>query len=123
MAIDKKKAAEARKRQADSFITPPIENPEQETSDIQLETYKRETNALSEPEKKKTKRDTHKVYSFWAKKEDIAMWNAYIKNNPELEKKEDLGLNAIAEYIENHPIPETRKETFAEDLQHELNKI
>lgn len=54
--------------------------------------------------KKLTKRDTHKVYSFWANKEQIEIWKCYQEASNELQKAEDLGLKAIQEYIENHPL-------------------
>lgn len=54
--------------------------------------------------KKQTKKDTHKVYSFWANKEQIEVWKCYQEANSDLEKAEDLGLKAIQEYIENHPL-------------------
>lgn len=49
------------------------------------------------------KRVTHKVFSFWAKREDIAKWQAYLKVTPELKTVEELGTVAIEEYIKNHP--------------------
>lgn len=49
------------------------------------------------------KRVTHKVYSFWAKREDIAKWQAYLKTSPDLKTVEALGTAAINEYILNHP--------------------
>lgn len=54
--------------------------------------------------RKQTKKETHKVYSFWANKEQIEVWKCYQEANPELEKAEDLGLKAIEEYIKNHPL-------------------
>lgn len=57
-----------------------------------------------QPKKKLTKRDTHKVYSFWANKEQIEVWKCYQEASAELEKAEDLGLKAITEYIKNHPL-------------------
>lgn len=59
--------------------------------------------AKTEP-KKQTKKDTHKVYSFWANKEQIEVWKCYQEANSDLEKAEDLGLKAIQEYIERHPL-------------------
>ena len=54
--------------------------------------------------KKQTKKDTHKSYSFWANKEQIEVWRCYQESKKELKKAEDLGLNAIKEYIKNHPL-------------------
>lgn len=59
---------------------------------------------IPESKKKLTKKDTHKVYSFWANKEQIEVWKCYQEANSELEKAEDLGLKAISEYIANHPL-------------------
>lgn len=67
--------------------------------------------AKTEP-KKQTKKDTHKVYSFWANKEQIEVWKCYQESNSELEKAEDLGLKAIQEYIENHALSGTDAEMY-----------
>lgn len=63
-------------------------------------------------EKKQTKKDTHKVYSFWANKEQIEVWKCYQEANSDLEKAEDLGLKAIQEYIENHALSGTDAEMY-----------
>lgn len=62
--------------------------------------------------KKLTKRDTHKVYSFWANKEQIEVWKCYQEASNALEKAEDLGLQAITEYIQNHPLQAEEKEMY-----------
>lgn len=62
--------------------------------------------------KKLTKRDTHKVYSFWANKEQIEVWKCYQEASNALEKAEDLGLKAITEYIQNHPLQAEEKEIY-----------
>ena len=62
--------------------------------------------------KKQTKKDTHKVYSFWANKEQIEVWKCYQEANSDLEKAEDLGLKAIQEYIENHALSGTDAEMY-----------
>ena len=62
--------------------------------------------------KKRTKKDTHKVYSFWANKEQIEVWKCYQEANSDLEKAEDLGLKAIQEYIENHALSGTDAEMY-----------
>ena len=62
--------------------------------------------------KKQTKKDTHKVYSFWANKEQIEVWKCYQESNSELKKAEDLGLKAIQEYIENHALSGTDAEMY-----------
>lgn len=67
--------------------------------------------------KKLTKRDTHKVYSFWAEKSEIEEWKCYQEANPELKKAEDLGLNAIREYIENHPLTGNDKARYEDNLR------
>lgn len=86
MAIDKNRLKKATESNLDIYEEPAgVENNKQKT-------------------KKLTKRDTHKVYSFWANKEQIEVWNCYIEASSEIEKKEDLGLKAITEYIENHKL-------------------
>lgn len=55
-----------------------------------------------QPQKKPNKRITHKVFSFWADRQDIARWQAYLKANTELKTVEELGTYAINEYINNH---------------------
>lgn len=67
--------------------------------------------------KKLTKRDTHKVYSFWAEKTEIEQWKCYQEANPDLRKAEDLGLNAIREYIANHPLTGNDQERYEENLR------
>lgn len=62
--------------------------------------------------KKLTKRDTHKVYSFWANKEQIEIWKCYQEASNTLEKAEDLGLNAITEYMKNHPLKAEELEMY-----------
>lgn len=62
-----------------------------------------DTTAPTPKNKTLPKRVTHKVFSFWAKREDIAKWQAYLKTNPELKTVEALGTAAINEYIKNHP--------------------
>lgn len=62
-----------------------------------------DTTAPTPKDKPLPKRVTHKVFSFWAKREDIAKWQAYLKVNPDLKTVEDLGTAAIKEYIKNHP--------------------
>ena len=62
-----------------------------------------DTTAPTPKDKALPKRVTHKVFSFWAKREDIAKWQAYLKVNPDLKTVEDLGTAAIDEYIKNHP--------------------
>lgn len=62
-----------------------------------------DTTAPTPKDKALPKRVTHKVFSFWAKREDIAKWQAYLKVNPDLKTVEDLGTAAIKEYIKNHP--------------------
>ena len=67
---------------------------------------------VPETKKKLTKKDTHKVYSFWANKEQIEVWKCYQEANSDLEKAEDLGLKAIQEYIENHALSGTDAEMY-----------
>lgn len=62
-----------------------------------------DTTATAPKNKPLPKRVTHKVFSFWAKREDIAKWQAYLKSNPDLKTVEALGTAAINEYIKNHP--------------------
>lgn len=62
-----------------------------------------DTTAPMPKDKALPKRVTHKVFSFWAKREDIAKWQAYLKTSPELKTVEALGTAAINEYIKNHP--------------------
>ena len=62
-----------------------------------------DTTAPMPKDKTLPKRVTHKVFSFWAKREDIAKWQAYLKTSPELKTVEALGTAAINEYIKNHP--------------------
>ena len=63
-----------------------------------------DTSAPTEQGKKTLpKRITHKVFSFWAKREEIAKWQAYLKTNPDIKTVEALGTAAINEYIKNHP--------------------
>lgn len=63
-----------------------------------------DTTAPTPKDKTLPKRVTHKVFSFWAKREDIAKWQAYLKTSPELKTVEALGTAAINEYIKNHPL-------------------
>lgn len=70
------------------------------------------TTVSEEPTKKQTKKETHKVYSFWANKEQIEVWKCYQEANNELEKAEDLGLKAIQEYINNHALTGTEAEIY-----------
>lgn len=63
-----------------------------------------DTSAPAKKEKALPKRVTHKVFSFWAKREDIAKWQAYVKVSPDLKTVEALGTAAIEEYIKNHPL-------------------
>lgn len=62
--------------------------------------------------KKLTKKDTHKAYAFWANKEQIEVWKCYQEASGELEKAEDLGVKAITEYIQNHPLQAEEAEIY-----------
>ena len=94
MAIDKNRLKKATESNLDIYEEPAV-----------AEINKQKT-------KKLTKRDTHKVYSFWANKEQIEVWKCYQEANSDLEKAEDLGLKAIQEYIENHALSGTDAEMY-----------
>lgn len=64
------------------------------------------------PEKKLNKRITSKVFSFWADREAIAEWQAFLKASPDLPTVEALGTAAISEYIRNHPLTGEQKTAF-----------
>ena len=80
MAVDKKKLAQASQQQTSS------------------------SDASGFYSAKTRKRDTHKTYAFWANKEQIDVWKCYQESNSELPKAVDLGLKAITEYMQNHPL-------------------
>lgn len=104
MAIDKSKF----KKAAEENLKPYAE--EQEA--------KMTTATVTVPTSKKlTKRDTHKVYSFWANKEQIEVWKCYQEASNGLQKAEDLGLKAITEYIKNHPLQAEEAEIYALKLK------
>lgn len=104
MAIDKKKFSEVKEN---------------------LKSYAEEPESVTFEKKpagkKLTKRDTHKVYSFWANKEQIEVWKCYQEASNALEKAEDLGLKAITEYIQNHPLQGKEKARYEDNL--ERNKL
>ncbi len=93
-ALTKKLEADRQKAEA--------QTPEQKA--VKLAKQKRVSDTAAPTTKKALpKRVTHKVFSFWAKREDIAKWQAYLKASPELKTVEALGTAAIEEYIKNHP--------------------
>lgn len=102
MAIDKKKFSEAK------------ENLKSYAGEPESVTFEKKPAG-----KKLTKRDTHKVYSFWANKEQIEVWKCYQKASNTLKKAEDLGLEAITEYIKNHPLQGKEKEKYEIFLEEE----
>ena len=110
MAFDKEKAAKKRQSQLSAFMKPaePVDARPEEKKVIP----EAEQTADEAPKKKLTKRDTHKVYSFWADKEQIEVWKCYQEASNALEKAEDLGLEAISEYIRNHPLSGTEAELY-----------
>lgn len=113
MAIDKNKLDKAKanikateptpedvKGFFDDSVVPKASAPKVEPSKAKVE--------VPEPkkaeEKKQTIRESHKVYSFWANKEQIEVWKCYQEASSALGRAQDLGLVAIAEYIKNHPL-------------------
>ena len=74
------------------------------------------------PEKKPNKRITSKVFSFWADREAIAEWQAFLKASPDLPTVEALGTAAISEYIRNHPLTGDDKAEFEIKLKKEQQK-
>lgn len=113
MAIDKNKLDKAKaniksteptpedvKGFFDDSVAPKASAPKVEPSKAKVE----EPEPKKAEEKKQTIRESHKVYSFWANKEQIEVWKCYQEANSKLEKAGDLGLIAITEYIKNHPL-------------------
>ena len=68
----------------------------------------------SVPEKKETrsgrKTDTHKPFSFWAEKDEADEWRLWAKAKKI--KVDDLGTQAIREYIKRHKLTEDQQKLY-----------
>lgn len=78
---------------------------------------------IPEPKTKKpTKKDTHKTFTTWVEKEQLAQWKAYIATKGI--KSEDLALYAIQHYIDNvYPIEAKEKEAYEKNLAKALKNV
>ena len=65
------------------------------------------------------KTDTHKPFSFWAIKEDADNWRIWAKAKNI--KVDDMGAEAMKEYILNHPLSENQQQLY--DLMQAEKKL
>ena len=72
--------------------------------------------------KPKTKKETHKTFTAWVEKKQLASWKAYIKTKNI--KSEDLALYAIQHYIDNvYPITPDEDQAYKANLAEALSSI
>lgn len=57
----------------------------------------------------KTPRSKRKSYQIWVPEDEYKTWKAYQEASSALPKREDLGLCAVREYIQNHPLSDAER--------------
>lgn len=77
---------------------------EKSTTSPQKAQNETNTDARGVKKTKQTKKETHRVVSFWVEKGTLEKWQCYQTASNDLKYKEDLYVNAVQEYIANHPL-------------------